>query len=81
MKIIVLTDSTDVQLLVTTKKLFRTIFDNVIVKQIPMKRINAANWYENNQPYTSKMVTYEPSQYDEGWNACVDYLLSDDESE
>lgn len=81
MKIIILTDSTDTELLVSTKKLFRTIFDNVIVKQIPMKRVNVAKWYESNQPYASKMVTYEPSQYDEGWNACVDYLLSDDESE
>ena len=37
MKIIILTDTKDEELIAATKKLFRTVFSKVIVKPIPEK--------------------------------------------
>lgn len=78
MKIIILTDSNDMGLLIGTKKLFRTIFDQVIIKAIPMKRMNVTEWMGKDK---TVLKTYESNEYDHGWNDCVDYILSEDEHE
>ena len=41
------------------------------VRPMPLRRTNIAQWYANNKPY---MVTYDPTDYDKGWNDCVDFL-------
>ena len=79
MRVILLTDSDDKSLMIATKKLIRTIIPNVVVKPIPMKRTNIAQWWADNKP--SKLMTIEPSLYDQGWNDCVDYILSNEEDE
>ena len=46
------------------------------LRPMPMKRDTLINWYAIGG---DNIPTREPSQYDMGWNDCVDFLESEDE--
>lgn len=44
--------------------------------EIPMKRISVVDWLhtETQTSTASTIQTYEPTEYDRGWNDCVDFM-------
>ena len=52
-------------------------YETYPLRELPRKRETQVLWYgEDKKPY---LVTHEPSEYDEGWNDCVDFLLGEEE--
>lgn len=51
---------------------YRNDIDNCPLKPMPMKRRSAVDWLHHESMTAVK--TYNPSEYDKGWNDCVDFL-------
>lgn len=45
----------------------------VDVRPFPMKRQSAVDWLHHDTQ-TVAVITHEPSDYDKGWNDCIDFL-------
>ena len=59
----------------TMRKDLRIHIDRAEVRPLPYKRRSMVNW-ASSQSYDceTKIVTHEPSSYDQGWNDCVEFL-------
>lgn len=47
-------------------------YETLPLRPMPMKRWSAVDWLHHESQTAVK--THEPSEYDKGWNDCVDFL-------